>query len=740
MKDSISSSTPTDSSSLSHMELRSSLCPPKMCAGGTINGTDLSMQCEYPRVASPLCGECAVDFIDWGGKWLPCKETRWDMIVLGIFVSYLVVIFFLTNDASSAGMIDILVYFIQTAMLIVGPFASWLSFLSFVNFSSSSTSDCLAPLSPYQQLFISVVMPIILIAELFTIACLHLLFAGLIHCTCFDHIQSPRFIRLRSVVTRVNADRYISCALMLLTFSYTQVSGSCIAFLSCVQVGDASVVFSSPTIYCDTDQTEYKLVRILIICTLLVSIVGFPMISLAYLYGNRSKVKLAVELVAQRTKETAEKSRREIEEQNRKINDLQSAADVNKSLPASPLISSFLCCYGSLFASYNGQSWWWSSLTLIRRTLFTTIDVSLVASPFTKCMAFAFINFYTLCAHMQWQPFVNQQLNRAETASQIILVTISVLLTTNSPPYSLSIQIALFLLIVPLTAFFTILVVHSLRPLVAVMAAKVDFAAQKIRKRLSVITGPGNGEQGRADKSDVATTSRHPTSPSSAPAASHPISPVASYPRKYDRTNGAPTQPNSLKRNSIDVQMNPPSNNHDSSLTQSLPPRFAASNRLLSSLPVRQLATAVTAPPLSPSNLNFTTTTSPTDANSSGHLGTYAARPTVTPVGIHLSLQNSAGIPSTKLKKWRDVRNNLNNNTNRIVTNNTNMMSRADAEQLNSQMSNIVYQTSQYSNEAADDSFSSTASLRVVSPNNPGPQIHPFNQSTSPQSMHLWYI
>lgn len=69
----------------------------------------------------------------------------------------------------------VLLYFVQTAMLEVGSIHSILSWMDFVNFNlATTTSSCLAPLTPYQQVLLNLLTPIILLVELFIIAIIHL--------------------------------------------------------------------------------------------------------------------------------------------------------------------------------------------------------------------------------------------------------------------------------------------------------------------------------------------------------------------------------------------------------------------------------------------------------------------------------------------------------------------------------------------------------------------------------------
>jgi len=484
------------SGSASSMQFRAAMCPPNTCPGGplqsaSLGGNSSSSQqqsvtlaspCLPPRASSPLCGECADGYVVWGADCARCDGTRIGMIVLCIVLSYALVLFFLLSDASSAGFLQILLYFGQTAMLIVGPLATWLSFMSFFNFSPNSTTECLANITPYQQLLFSVLMPLLLLIELGSTALLQWLVQPLLRRAAHWSWLPARVQSWRQSACVVDLDRYRACALVLLTFSYTQVSRSCIAYLNCVEVGDLRVVFSNPTMYCDS--SVYQTYRILVVVVLLTFVIGFPLGSILFLRSHKGKVEAAVQLASQRRVEAEqEAARTPPESPSRSRRDSSSGS--KPAAAASTDCSTFLSRYGPLFASYRGKAWWWSSTTLIRRALFTTVDVALVAEPATKFMAFSFLNFYTLCGHSLMQPFVSEELNHAEWASQAMLVTISVLLTAHPPPYSLSMQLALFLLTVPLTILLALLVVRQLRPLLLQLAVRIQAAAIALRMRLS---------------------------------------------------------------------------------------------------------------------------------------------------------------------------------------------------------------------------------------------------------------
>ncbi len=240
--------------------------------------------------------------------------------------------------------------------------------------------------------------------------------------------------------------------------------------------------------YCEA--SVYQSYRIIVVLTLLLFVIGFPVSSILFLRKNKSTVEDAVQLALTRRKNAEMGAAHNEHRAPRKSILLLTATTSVAPVPVSDStdaiafsrLSSFLCRYGPLFASYRGNAWWWSSFTLVRRALFTTVDVALVATPVTKFMAFCFLNIYTLCGHALMQPFVSEELNRADWAAQLMLVTISVLLTAHPPPYDTSIQVALFLLIVPTTLVLALLVVRQLRPLLLQLAMRMRSSFLSLRR------------------------------------------------------------------------------------------------------------------------------------------------------------------------------------------------------------------------------------------------------------------
>jgi len=496
----VTSAAATDSAVTQELLVfRTATCPTDFCAGGALQvggeqnrSTEASLlaaQCAYPRVNSPLCGSCAEGFIPWAAECARCSGPDVAAIIGLILLSFALVFIFLLSDRSSAGFLDILLYFTQTAMLIVGPPAGFLRFLGFANLSSNSLSTCIADISPYGQVAFNVLMPWILIAELGVIGALHTLVYRLVQWQRRGLLPSSTLLARLQSIGAVNLNSYLACALVIFCFSYTQVSSSSIAYLTCADVGPTRVVFSMPSIDCDDQQyANYKAVVLLM---LLLLIVGLPIGSLAFLYTKRKAIQAATELLQAKARaELAVLSPQQPPPEGKELGEALPRAESESVSDASVVLEQSACArggpeqqqqhqqqqlktdaatllvrWGPMFAAYHSGAWWWFSATLLRRAVFTTVQVTLVAYPRPRYFVFTVLNLLTLSVHTQLQPFTTLALNRAELASQATLVLLCSLLTAYPPPYSTPVQIVLVLLIAPLTLVLSLLFVRGVRPL-----------------------------------------------------------------------------------------------------------------------------------------------------------------------------------------------------------------------------------------------------------------------------------
>jgi hypothetical protein len=514
--------------------IRTSPCPDGFCSGGFVqqdldsggsNGTDSSSasamlrssdsgassalipsaitrfdQCTFPRLAAEsnlLCGECVAGHIPWSNKCVRCDRADGGMLTLLLVLSLLLVAFLLRSalGSSSAGHSVVVLYFVQTAMLEVGGATRLLGWLNIALFSPNSTGACVAPLSPYQQTQVQIVMPLFLFVELMVVAGLHYLAfrrwsvqaqaegrraAAHAHAPAKDISLASLATRLRSsalgFVVSFSPDLYISASLSLLLFTYTQVAAACLSYLSCVDVGGVSVVFSQPSMRCASP--DYRRTLVLVIIALAVYVAGFPLAVLLFLWRRSDLVRDSHALVAARAKAKAAAAvaASEPSADSEDGVDVGSVADLDvlgsesdsaaasSSSSSSPFSSSsaasaaaaahFLRRYSPLFSMYSPSAWFWQVFVLVRRTVFAAVSVTLVRSSNEKNLAFSLAHLASLLVQLHFRPFQSAFFNAAEVAFHVLLIVLSMTLTAYLPPISRGAELFLFLLIVPPLAVY----------------------------------------------------------------------------------------------------------------------------------------------------------------------------------------------------------------------------------------------------------------------------------------------
>jgi len=83
----------------------------------------------------------------------------------------------------------------------------------------------------------------------------------------------------------------------------------------------------------------------------------------------------------------------------------------------------------------------------VRRALFIAANVALVLHPTSKNLAFGFINFGSLLAHVYVDPFINPLTNGLESLALWALLAIAMVLTAESAPLSSGIAALIALLV-----------------------------------------------------------------------------------------------------------------------------------------------------------------------------------------------------------------------------------------------------------------------------------------------------
>jgi hypothetical protein len=175
-------------------------CPPGACVGGPLQlaATDSSAAsiityCLWPRLNAPInvmCGACVAGYVAWHGECVECEGVNGGLVA-ALIIGSLVLVTVLTRlsasaSASSGTALMLLIFFLQCCDVEMGPVSGWLSWLHAANLSSqSASSQCLAPLTPVQQLTLDLCLPFILLGELLVVAVVHGLLVFV--CSCLRH-------------------------------------------------------------------------------------------------------------------------------------------------------------------------------------------------------------------------------------------------------------------------------------------------------------------------------------------------------------------------------------------------------------------------------------------------------------------------------------------------------------------------------------------------------------------------
>ena len=239
---------------------------------------------------------------------------------------------------------------------------------------------------------------------------------------------------------------YLNAIVAVLQFSYTGVSSAVIKFLWCVDVGSARVVFSTPSMECNS--TEYKRVLPLVVVALLCFVVGFL---LAVAAGGlfRHCKQVGVRAAAKHAQAAASAARG----QNPSAEEERHAAAVSAaSAGLTPL-----------YGVFRVGAWYWSSLVLCRRTLFVVLDVVLSAAPRSRSGSFTLANQASFVLSLYARPFRTRLLNLLDAASQLSLVVLSLLLTWELPPHSDLLDGILLAILIATSAAFIVAVATQQR-------------------------------------------------------------------------------------------------------------------------------------------------------------------------------------------------------------------------------------------------------------------------------------
>lgn len=179
-----------------------------------------------------LCGECLEGYAQWGGSCIPCTAvSRGYLLLVVIAVLLLVIVMHVLAQRKSDGFITIFVYFVQTAVFIVGPAQEW-SWVSALSADSGSmASVCVAPLSELEQFVFLLLVPLQLLLMLGFVCWLdHVFLYRKVHRRFLARFyvplpgQSQREQRPWEVTRPFNYNPYVRTVLALMALSYFGVA------------------------------------------------------------------------------------------------------------------------------------------------------------------------------------------------------------------------------------------------------------------------------------------------------------------------------------------------------------------------------------------------------------------------------------------------------------------------------------------------------------------------------------
>jgi hypothetical protein len=377
---------------------RTTECPPDFCPVPHYrHGTHRQRRIHFASIRDGirqiwLCAECESGSIAWGSSCDTCTGVNAGTSILVSLFCFLLIGFFLRSGTSSAGHLSILLFYVQTAAILLSDLGSdslWMDWLQFVNLSASSIKSSLAPLTPLQQLILVFLTPIILMVVMSFIAtpCAHVILRRLY---MYDHRQPPSdgasclHRTLSFFATPFSMHRYIGCAMSILLFCYTAIAVAVVQSLHCVDVGPGvRRLFSAPTVNCNS--RAYHQFLPLAFIWLAVYVIGLPLANLIFLRLHRSRLHTS-------------------------------------ALPFSPSSAAVLAAslndfdarWGSFSLQYTNRAWFWQPLVLLRRFFFALTSMLLVHDDRTRLAPFTFLNFISLLVHQWTRPFEDEKLNCAE--------------------------------------------------------------------------------------------------------------------------------------------------------------------------------------------------------------------------------------------------------------------------------------------------------------------------------------
>jgi hypothetical protein len=245
-----------------------------------------------------------VGFLEWGDSCVSCEATKWGLGALLFFASWAYTLFLHLTD-KQVGDIGVFLYYVQTAVQIIGSDISWLTVFAFFSLNlneaasggGSSGSGCLTPVQPLVRVVLEPCGVLLMFAQLALIMLFHWLLEK----------NPAAYAVLRCLNLRVfSVDNFIQTGCALLLFSFTTVGTTVVKFFHCVDVDGERVLYAVPSVNCDS--AEYRQYLPLAIMWMLLFVVAAPLVLTAHLIRNRGIIR-EIQTERDETKATVRRQR-----------------------------------------------------------------------------------------------------------------------------------------------------------------------------------------------------------------------------------------------------------------------------------------------------------------------------------------------------------------------------------------------------------------------------------------------
>jgi hypothetical protein len=249
--------------------------------------------------------------MDSDGKCIVCEKPEGGLVVVLVLILILMTLFFFRVAQSPKADTRSILLFIQMNYLFFGRYTNafaWTAFLDFNPFASVSYGGrCVYPLSPIQNLFQGVIMPVLCLGVIWILYFFRVAInrALLGQCCCRARVVLNSNVTKESTAqmqlpveflalpgewfTGLYLDyplhRHIRATVALFINSINSIMNIGVRFLHCVRVGDYYVIESSPAISCRS--LEYTQLLPLVYILLILVVLIIPLTAFYLMRRNR---------------------------------------------------------------------------------------------------------------------------------------------------------------------------------------------------------------------------------------------------------------------------------------------------------------------------------------------------------------------------------------------------------------------------------------------------------------------